>query len=445
LGRNMHDQIHHSRNDGTVYPENECQIFRAFRKGEGTHVTDEVLWRADGTSFPAEYWSYPQRQGNNILGSVVTFIDITESKRAEEKLRLAQTSVEQASDAVGNAVKFTEAGGIELRVSLAARSGSRLGLSVQVEDSGVGILAVEQSKLFQPFVQTQSGLASHSGTGLGLAICREYVHLMGGEIAVLSEPGKGSIFKFEVPVQPDTAEEPAAPAPGRVIGLSPGQALVRVLIVDDQPHARGWIAELLKSIGFEIREAERGDVAIRVWREWKPQLILMDVYMPGMNGLEASLAIKAEAHEQPPVIIALTASATDAERDAIMRSGGVDDFLSKPCREGELLERVRVHLNLQYRSAGGQAELEMAGRSAPKAVTGAELLAELPADWIDQLHEAVLSGEKDLLDQLIRAVGKLDARAARALQKVADEYEYDTLARWFEEAAEARVREAELL
>ncbi len=100
LGKNMHDQIHHSRQDGTVYPVNECQIYRAFRKGEGTHVTDEVLWRADGTSFPAEYWSHPQRRGGEVVGAVVTFVDITESKRAEEKLRLAQTSVEQASDAV---------------------------------------------------------------------------------------------------------------------------------------------------------------------------------------------------------------------------------------------------------------------------------------------------------------------------------------------------------
>jgi len=128
-----------------------------------------------------------------------------------------------------------------------------------------------------------------------------------------------------------------------------------------------------------------------------------------------------------------------------LRSGGMDDFLSKPCRESELLEKLRVHLNLQYRSADGPAAPQMDSRTAARAVTGAELLAELPVDWIDQLLEAVLNGEKDLLDQLIRAVGQLDARAARSLQKAADEYEYDTLARWFEEAAQARVREAELL
>ncbi|MFZ0313398.1 MAG: PAS domain S-box protein, partial [Candidatus Korobacteraceae bacterium] len=100
LGKNMHDLIHHSHADGTTYLEKECWIFRAFRRGEGTHVTDEVFWRANGSCFPAEYWSHPQRNGDEVVGAVVTFFDITESRQAEEKLRLAQSSVEQASDGV---------------------------------------------------------------------------------------------------------------------------------------------------------------------------------------------------------------------------------------------------------------------------------------------------------------------------------------------------------
>jgi PAS domain S-box-containing protein len=86
LGKNMHDLIHHTRADGTLFPVEECQIFRAFRTGEGVHVDNEVLWRANGTSFPAEYWSHPQRKGRQIVGAVVAFIDITEHKLAEEAL-----------------------------------------------------------------------------------------------------------------------------------------------------------------------------------------------------------------------------------------------------------------------------------------------------------------------------------------------------------------------
>jgi PAS domain S-box-containing protein len=86
LGKNMHDLIHHTRSDGSLFPVEECRIFRAFRAGEGVHVDDEVLWRANRTSFPAEYWSYPQRRGQKVVGAVVAFVDITERKLAEAAL-----------------------------------------------------------------------------------------------------------------------------------------------------------------------------------------------------------------------------------------------------------------------------------------------------------------------------------------------------------------------
>jgi len=97
LGKNMHDLIHHTRPDGKPYPADECRIYRSFRHGEGTHVDDEVLWRADGTSFPAEYWSYPVKSGDEIVGSAVTFVDITERKRAEEAMRRLNKQLEEAS------------------------------------------------------------------------------------------------------------------------------------------------------------------------------------------------------------------------------------------------------------------------------------------------------------------------------------------------------------
>ena len=91
LAKNMHALMHHTRPDGRAYPEEECKIFRAFRQGKGTHVTDEVLWRADGTSFPAEYWSYPVRHNSRVVGSVVTFFDITQRKKSEEALRRSES------------------------------------------------------------------------------------------------------------------------------------------------------------------------------------------------------------------------------------------------------------------------------------------------------------------------------------------------------------------
>jgi signal transduction histidine kinase/DNA-binding NarL/FixJ family response regulator len=338
---------------------------------------------------------------------------------------------------LGNAVKFTQTGGIKLRVCVRPESHDRSALAIEVEDTGIGITMSEQSLLFRPFVQTQSGVASQSGTGLGLAICREFVRMMGGAITVSSEVGQGSIFRFEIPVQADAGNQLAAqPMTGRVIGLKPGQPAAQVLIVDDKPHARGWLTELLRSLGFEVYEADRGETAIQLWRKWKPQLILMDIRMPGMNGLEAARIIKAEAKEKPPVIVALTASALDEERHTVMDGSGIDDFLSKPCLEGDLLEKIRTHLNLEYRYADQQPAPGMDGGVSRAPVLGPELLAQLPADWMVQMGDAVMNGDKDRLDQLIARVEGLDARAARVLQEVADRYEYDVLTRWFEAAAE---------
>jgi two-component system, sensor histidine kinase len=335
---------------------------------------------------------------------------------------------------LGNAVKFTERGWIKLRVSMDQRSDNRMWLSAAVEDSGVGIATEEQGKLFRPFVQTQSGIVSQAGTGLGLAISREFVRLMGGEITVSSEAYKGSTFRFEVPVQVGSAAVVSArPMHSRVIGLKPGKPAPRVLIVDDKALNRGWLNALLTPIGFTVREADNGRAAIQLWQEWEPQVILMDMRMPDINGLEAARTIRARSNGKRPVIIAVTASAMDEDRDAVMRSGDVDDFLPKPCRDGELLDKIQAHLNLDYLYADEETLQGTEPVAAPASALGPEQLAEVPAELLDHLQEAVLNGDKDRLDQLIERVGEQDKRAAQALKELADKYEYDALTRLLEE------------
>src|SRR5579864_6193409 len=98
LGRNMHEVMHHTHPDGTPYPTDECRIYLAFRGGEGSHVDDEVVWRADGTSFPVEYWSYPIRENNLLIGAVVTFVDITERRKAEHALQQSREMFRQLAE-----------------------------------------------------------------------------------------------------------------------------------------------------------------------------------------------------------------------------------------------------------------------------------------------------------------------------------------------------------
>jgi PAS domain S-box-containing protein len=249
---------------------------------------------------------------------------------------------------LGNAVKFTKQGYILLQVTLDQRGGDQLWLAARVEDTGTGISEEEQSKLFQPFSQTRLGLTAQEGTGLGLAISRGCARSMGGDVTVTSSAGKGSIFRFEIPVERGNAGMALRrSAPRRVIKIRTGQEAPGILVADDQPENRDWLIKLLTSIGFSMHGAENGEAAIRSWQEWNPRLILMDVHMPGMDGLEATRRIKADPRGKDTAIIALTASVMDDDRRAVSLSGA-DDFLAKPCHEDELLEKIRALLNIAY-------------------------------------------------------------------------------------------------
>jgi PAS domain S-box-containing protein len=331
----------------------------------------------------------------------------------------------------GNAVKFTQRGSIQLYVNLEQRDG-QFWLSASVEDTGSGISDEEQTKLFKPFSQTRLGLTAQEGTGLGLAISRGYARLMGGDITVVSRAGSGSTFRFEVPVVlGDAAVGMRRSVIRRVIRLRAGKTNApRILIADDQLDNRDWLMKLLTSIGFPVREASNGEAAIRVWEEWKPGLILMDVHMPVMDGLEATRQIKACPGGKTTSIVALTASALDDDRRAVSQSGA-DGFVSKPCDENELLEKIRVLLNVAYE----YEEISDTGVAGAEAnAISARKLGQLPPELMAEIREATLSGNKRSLDRLIVKVHEADAGSAGALQELADKYEYDALIQVLEEA-----------
>jgi CheY-like chemotaxis protein len=214
-----------------------------------------------------------------------------------------------------------------------------------------------------------------------------------------------------------------------VIALRPGQEVFRILVVDDHMENRLWLIKLLGAIGFSVRGAEDGEEAISIWREWKPRLILMDVHMPGMGGLEATRIIKADPHGRETFIVTLTASALDEER-RIAKESGADDFLPKPCMENDLLETMRALLNVVY-------DYEEAGTgngSGGAAAWNPESLGKLSRKLLEELRDATVSGNKKLLDKLILEVGDTSSDGAAALRDLADRYEYDALTRVLEEA-----------
>jgi len=328
---------------------------------------------------------------------------------------------------LGNAIKFTKHGQVKLHATLERQSATRLWLSACVEDTGAGISDEEQRKLFEPFSQTRRGLDSQEGTGLGLAISRQFARLMGGDLTVLSSPGKGSIFRFYIPIKPGDAQEAIRrSAPRRVMGIRAGTQAPRILVVDDRLENRDWLMKLLTAIGFSVRIADNGAAAIRAWEEWNPRLILMDVHMPGMNGIEATRKIKADPRGKETVIVTLTASAMDDDRRAAAESGA-DEFVSKPVREDELLQKLGALLNIPY-------DYEETNGAAA-AVPGAATLGRLPPELVEEIRDATLAGDKSLLDKLIAKVRETgDAASAQALQELADRYEYDALTRLLEDA-----------
>jgi CheY-like chemotaxis protein/nitrogen-specific signal transduction histidine kinase len=333
---------------------------------------------------------------------------------------------------VGNAIKFTGQGRIQLHVTLEQKSFTLLSLSACVTDTGLGMTAEEQAKLFQPFSQSEGHVNTQEGTGLGLAISREYARLMGGDLTVTSDPGRGSIFRLEVPIQRGDAKLAIRHTrkDRTIIAIRAGQEAPKVLVADDQLENRDWLVKLLALLGFSVRGVENGEAAIRGWESWNPELILMDVHMPVMDGLEATKRIKTDPRGKETVIIALTASALGEERDAAIQSG-VDDFIAKPCDQNELLEKIQVHLHLAYE----YEEISGNESAAEAAALSSERLAQLPREFIDQLHNATLCGDKSLMDELILQAQKTGhVEAADAFEKLADNYEFDALTQLLEEA-----------
>jgi signal transduction histidine kinase/DNA-binding response OmpR family regulator len=323
---------------------------------------------------------------------------------------------------LGNAVKFTHVGGATLRVR---RAEGNL-LSFEVEDSGEGIAPEQLTSLFQPFVQTSSGLRSQEGTGLGLAISRQFVQLMGGEMSVRSEPGRGSLFHFEV-MLPATSADSVAERSGerRVIGMVPEQrGRYRVLIADDKWENRRLLAEWLGAVGFQVREAANGQQALQVWEQWEPHLIWMDLRMPVMDGYEASRRIKSSLKGQGTVVIALTASTFEQEH-AVTLATGCDDFVRKPVREATIFAKMARHLGVRFVYEEPRSGLEGSAEQTPRLT--AELLAALPADLLAELRVAVEQVDAEAAQVLSLRARQHSPQAAAGLEALLAAFRFDVL------------------
>ena len=375
---------------------------------------------------------------------------------------------------LGNAIKFTETGSVTLRVkpvndtpaeTQAKRFASHndemttnqeqlsMNILFEVEDTGPGIAAEEIERLFEAFVQTETGRRSQTGTGLGLPISQQFARLMGGDIIVNSVVGQGTIFKCSIQAGLMDGQRLLSQLPDRrIVGLLPNQPTYRILVVEDKWANRQLLVKMLEPLGFEVREAENGQDAIAVWQQWQPHLIWMDMRMPIVDGYEATRQIKAREKgkdqncpsstvnaspsidNQPTIVIALTASAFEEDRAAVLFAG-CDDFVRKPFREEAIFETMAKHLGVRYlyaeKTDKQETRKDKKDNNLPPSSQALQtcqiVMATMPSKWVAELHQAAQQVDAQLILQLLDRIPEAETELTHILLDWVNNFRFDKI------------------
>jgi two-component system, chemotaxis family, sensor kinase Cph1 len=335
---------------------------------------------------------------------------------------------------IGNAIKFTIFGHVSIRVSYPINSTSlaletdKIIVEFEVEDTGTGIAAEDQELIFEAFLQAKSGRQFMQGTGLGLAISRQFARLMGGDVTVHSILGQGTTFTCRLQLSLADKVDAISPIQNikRVIGLEPGQPQYRILIVEDILENRQLLVKLLEYVGFDVCAVENGLEAIDICREWQPHLIWMDIQMPVMNGYEATKQIRAMTQGKNIKIIALTASAFEEDKQAILQVG-CDDIVAKPFEENILFEKMAQYLDLRYIYADNSHQQKLPKTDKKFTQLTVFDLQIMPPAWITQVHEAALIIDDAQLYELFQQIPAEHQQIADTLKNLVDNFHLETI------------------
>ena len=397
---------------------------------------------------------------------------------------------------IGNAIKFTQSGGVLLRVKLGnERADIKIGngkengvdeklspiphsplptpesLIFEVEDTGSGIAPDEIDTIFQAFAQTETGRKCEEGAGLGLAITQKFVQMMGGEITVRSTVDRGTIFRFNIKLRLADKSEIIAKLQQRVIGLEPNYESYRILVVDDTRENRLLLIKLLQPIGFEVIEAENGEEAITQWLAFQPHLIWMDTRMPIMNGIQATQEIRSrergammrgeieaeteggkiednsQSNRESPIpnrhtiIIALSASAFEERRGELL-SAGCDDFVRKPFTEEVIFDKISQYLGVRYvyedlpESTKVHRTFNTVSEKSDSFLL--EKMAIMPSIWLRELEKATKNLDEDMVLHLIEQIPESNKSLAEGLRDLLDNFRLDIILRLVQLSIDSR-------
>ena len=326
---------------------------------------------------------------------------------------------------LANAVKFTEQGQVNLRVQrLAATDATRTRMRFEVVDSGIGIEPTQVPMLFRPFEQSSDAQRRHGGTGLGLAISQQIVAMMGGSIQVESQPGKGSLFRFDLEVEIELAARGAPPEPARS-GEDQAAGWRKILVVEAATARRAKLEEILAACGFELRHADDAASALAQALMQRPDLILADVAMADADGLGAIHCLRREPLLRDVPVIALSATAGQQE----LPTSGADALIAVPLDVAALAMTIG---ELQQRRRQGSGQLP-AGGGAERAISALVVPA---AEELELLYELARIGNMRSIGERADYLSCLDQAYqpfAHRLRDLAQRFQSRAILDWISE------------
>jgi len=423
-------------NDPAI-PEHRQQAIRVIRNS-GDHLLSLIedtldIARIEGGKFN---FDIKELDFPDFIGQVVRMFELQAANKGlsfryeltgalprivrSDRKRLGQILI----NILGNAVKFTSHGGIVLRLQYAREMAS-----FEIEDSGPGIQQEEIDHIFEPFTRgSASAHANSGGTGLGLPIARMLTQLMGGELNIRSAPQQGSTFHVRlflpsVHAAAHAQREAQAPALQRAGYTGPRR---RILVVDNERVDRELLLNILSPLGFEVAQAETGLECLQQYHAFKPDLILMDLAMPGMDGWEASYILRRrEMSEVPIAIVSANAFDKGMENPAGIRA---EDFFIKPVNLNELLDWIGRRLSLEW-------------TTLPRPETPAAPAPMLfpPPEAMESLRELIRMGYMRGIKNKLDEIAALDPRYqpfAQTMRNYAARFQLDAMADFVKEPDE---------
>jgi PAS domain S-box-containing protein len=336
---------------------------------------------------------------------------------------------------IANSIKFTEQGGIAVTAAVASESAGTCMISVDVRDTGLGVPPAERKNLFQPFEQTSSGKNVQQGTGLGLSISRAYARGMGGDLQLLkSTPGRETVFRFTFIAEQveGYALRHDQDAFGTGAGLPSAEGRQRMLIVDDDAVSSRLWQKRFTDRGFEVRAVTSGEGALLIFENFNPDVVLMDILLPGMDGYETTKKIRQLPGGEQVKIIVVTATGVNCkEIQQQAAAEKITDCFYKPFNVNDLIKRVQ-------QLCAGREETITAQPGEDDYETPRQLktlAAQLPADIRSALRSAIEGGDIERFIALIDAEPGCHGSLRDHLTYLGRQYEYDALLRLLEEDA----------